>query len=149
MTQSKHVLRSTHTNVYFITATVLIVAQIFRTTGIVAVIAGYARVPLLGLPVPHDFLRLLPPFFDYTLSLAVFPVAIEFYKKTSTGWKLALAFGVIGLLDAIQGVILGVIGFDIFLLPASIWVVANIALLVILYQPKVRAASHHRQHGTL
>ena len=125
-------------NAYFITAIVLIVAQLFRTTGIAAVIAGYARVPLIGMPVPHDFLRLLPPFFDYVLSLAVIPVAIEFNRRTLTGWKLAVAFGIIGLIDAVQGVILGIIGFDIFILPASIWVIANIALLFILYRSDVK-----------
>jgi len=123
---------------YMTIATVLIVTQLFRTTGIAAVIAGYARVPLLGKPVPHDFLRLLPPFFDYVLSLAVIPVAIEFYHRTRSGWRLAVAFAVVGLLDAIQGVTLGMIGFDIFLLPASIWVVANIALLILLYRPEVK-----------
>ena len=126
-------------NVYFVVAVVLIVAQLFRTTGIAAVIAGYARVPLLGMPVPHDFLRLLPPFFDYVLSLAVIPVAIEFNRRTRTGWKLAVAFAIVGLIDAIQGVTLGIIGFDIFTLPASTWVMANVALLFILYRSDVRA----------
>lgn len=131
-------MTSNNADFYFIAATVLIFAQLFRTTGIAAVMAGYAGIPLLGRPVPHDFLRLLPPFYDYVLSLAVIPVAIEFYKRTRSGWKMAVTFGIVGLLDAIQGVALGVIGFDIFLLPAGIWVIVNILLLFILFRPHVK-----------
>jgi hypothetical protein len=114
---------------------VLIMAQLFRTTGIVAVIAGYAGVPLIGLPVPQGFLPLLPPFFDYVLSLGVIPVAIEYHRGTHSGWVLAVAFSIIGLVDALLGELLAIIGFDLFLIPATVWIVTNIALLVILHGP--------------
>jgi hypothetical protein len=112
--------------------TVLIIAHLFCTTGIAAVIAGYAGVPLLGMPVPHDFLPLLPPFLDYVLSLAVIPVAIEAHHGTRDGWILAVAFSIIGLVDAILGESLALVGFDIFLIPATAWIIATNALLVIL-----------------
>jgi hypothetical protein len=113
-------------------------AQLFRTTGIVAVIAGYAQVPLIGMAVPHDFLPLLPPFFDYVLSLAVIPVAIEYHRGTRDGWILGVAFSIIGLVDAVLGETLAIVGFDIFLIPATVWIVVNIALLLILLRPERR-----------
>jgi hypothetical protein len=103
---------------------VLVMTQLLRTTGIAAGIAGYARVPLL------------PPFLEFALSLAVIPVAIEYYRGTRQGWSLTVAFAIIGLVDAILGESLAIIGFEIFLIPASIWIVSNIALLAILFGPE-------------
>lgn len=59
------------------------------------------------------------------------------------GWKLAVSvlamavvFSLIGLVDAILGESPAIIGFDIFMIPASTWIVANIALLMILFGPE-------------
>jgi hypothetical protein len=56
----------------------------------------------------------------------------ETHRGTHTGWVLAVTFSIIGLIDAIVGEILAIIGFDIFLIPATIWIVTSIALLAIL-----------------
>jgi hypothetical protein len=59
------------------------------------------------------------------------------------GWKLAVSvlimavvFSLIGLVDAILGESLAIIGFDMFMIPASAWIVANIAMLMILFGPE-------------
>jgi len=46
-----------------------------------------------------------------------------------------VAFSIIGLVDALLGELLAIIGFDLFLIPATVWIVTNIALLVILHGP--------------
>jgi galactitol-specific phosphotransferase system IIC component len=53
-----------------------------------------------------------------------------------------MTFSIIGLIDAIRGEILAIIGFGIFLIPATIWIVTNIALLAIVNGPaRERAAA--------
>jgi predicted small integral membrane protein len=72
---------------------------------------------------------------DHVLSPAVIPVALEYYHGTRQGWVLAVAFALIGLVDAILSNLLAIAGLDLFLIPASAWIVADIALLAILYRP--------------
>jgi hypothetical protein len=59
-------------------------------------------------------------------------------KDLGRWWSMAVAFSIIGLVDALLGESLAIIGFELFLIPASAWIVANIALLVILFGPERR-----------
>jgi hypothetical protein len=67
------------------------------------------------------------------------PALLDITKDAAEAYlqqRAAVVFSVIGLLDAILGETLAIIGFDIFVIPASIWIVTNIVLLVILYRPE-------------
>jgi hypothetical protein len=65
-------------------------------------------------------------------------VHVETYEKAGKGWQWAVIvlFAVIGLVDTVLGESLAIIGFEIFLIPAGAWIVANIALIVILLGPE-------------
>ena len=69
------------------------------------------------------------------LTSKVIPVAIEYDRGLRDGWVLAVAFALIGLVDAILGATLAIAGYDILLIPASVWIMVSITLLAILYGP--------------
>jgi len=69
------------------------------------------------------------------LTSKVTSVAIEYHRGMRDGWIPAVAFALIGLVDAILSEILAIAGFDIFLIPASTWIAISITLVAILYGP--------------